>query len=247
MDETRAERTLRIAARFNGPPTSGNGGVVCGEIARSIPGAARIRLHAPPPLETELRIATTPEGVGLFEGERLLAEGWPTDLDLEAPPAPGFEEAREASHAFPGFDRHPFPDCFVCGPHRREGDGLRLFPGPLAGSDVCATPWIPDASLVDPARADAERIDPVFLWAALDCPGCFSFPHPEESFLLLGELSARIDGSVTAGERCVIAGWTLAETGRKHVTGTALYDSAGRLRGVASATWIEVPPTRTTA
>ena len=41
------------------------------------------------------------------------------------------DEAVAASATYPGFSAHPFPTCFVCGPERAEGDGLRLFPGRL--------------------------------------------------------------------------------------------------------------------
>jgi hypothetical protein len=234
------KRTLRIASRFNGPPESGNGGYVCGEIARSIPGAVRVRLRIPPPLEKALEVTPTGEGVGLFDGDELIAEGWPDDLELDPPAAPSFEEAVEASRSFRGFVEHVFPDCFVCGPNRPSGDGLRLFPGPLADAETFATPWVPDASLAAQAPHD-ETVDPAFVWAALDCPGCFSFPQPEGAHLLLGELTARIDGPVRIGDRCVVVGWVIGHEGRKHLTGTAIYDGKGVCRGVARATWIEVP------
>ncbi|MCL5068064.1 MAG: hypothetical protein M1368_06905 [Thaumarchaeota archaeon] len=41
------------------------------------------------------------------------------------------------------------PSCFNCGPLRLEGDGLRIFPGILAGRDVVAPPWTPAESLGD--------------------------------------------------------------------------------------------------
>jgi hypothetical protein len=234
-------RTIRIDSRFNGPPGSGNGGYVCGEIARSIPGTARVRLYVPPPLETELRISpTSGDGVGLFAGETLVGEGWPADLDLDLPSCPSFEEATQASRAYRGFTNHPLPDCFVCGPNRGAEDGLQLFPGPLADGKTFATPWIPDASLVS-TDWHGEGLDPIFLWAALDCPGCFSFPQPEDALVLLGELTTRIDGPVSLHDRCVVVSWSIGDEGRKHSTGTALYDGAGICRGVAKAIWIEVP------
>jgi len=250
------ERCLHIDPRFNGPPSSGNGGYVCGAMALSSPGIGRVRLYAPPPLATDLRLVPTDEGVGLFDGETLIGEGWPDRLQLEPPPAPGFEEAAEASRAFRGFVEHPLPTCFVCGPDRAEGDGLRLFPGPLADGRVFAAPWIPDASLAlarrsgadesslpAPARAGSE-VDPIFVWSALDCPGCFSFPQPPGALVLLGELSARIDGPVHVGERHVVASWSMEHSGRRHITGTALYDERGRCLGLARAIWIEVSPDR---
>ena len=33
----------------------------------------------------------------------------------------------------PGLTSHPFPTCFACGTDREPGDGLRIFPGPVAG------------------------------------------------------------------------------------------------------------------
>ncbi len=250
------ERTLRIDPRFNGPPRSGNGGYVCGAMALSTPGIGRVRLYEPPPLATELRLVPTDEGVGLFEGGTLIGEGWPDRLQLEPPRPPGFEEACEAARAFRGFEEHPLPTCFVCGPDRAEGDGLRLFPGPLADGRLFVTPWIPDASLaldpasraVGPAVPSAARpgseVDPIFVWSALDCPGCFAFPQPPGALVLLGELSARIDGPVLVGGRHVVASWAIEDSGRKHVTGTALFDEDGRCLALARAIWIEVPPDR---
>ena len=43
--------SLSIPARFNGPPASGNGGYSCGVLAACVAGPARVRLHAPPPLD----------------------------------------------------------------------------------------------------------------------------------------------------------------------------------------------------
>lgn len=47
---------MRLAARFNGPPDSGHGGVGCGVFAGAVDGrAASVRLLSPPPLETEFK------------------------------------------------------------------------------------------------------------------------------------------------------------------------------------------------
>jgi hypothetical protein len=59
--------------------------------------------------------------------------------------------------------------------------------------------------------------------------------------VLLGELAASISGSVSVGERCVVIGWELTRDGRRHFTGTALFSGSGELRGLARATWFEVP------
>ena len=58
-------QTMTIARRFRGPPNSGNGGYVCGMLARHIPGAAEVRLNAPAPLETGLSVIEV--GAGQWE------------------------------------------------------------------------------------------------------------------------------------------------------------------------------------
>ncbi len=58
-----------------------------------------------------------------------------------------------------------FPDCFVCGMGRGPGDGLRIFPGPLAGRPFWAAPWTPDPSVT----GAGGRVRPEVVWAALDC------------------------------------------------------------------------------
>jgi len=67
-------------------------------------------------------------------------------------PAPAsLAEARlgAASYEWADVDVHPYPTCFVCGPGRAAGDGMRVFPGPLSGRDIYAAPWQPDGSLLD--------------------------------------------------------------------------------------------------
>ena len=230
---------MLIAPRFCGPPKSGNGGYVAGVLAAHLPpGAAAVRLKAPPPLERELRVEATREIARLFDGAALVAEARPCDVDVEAPSAPSFAEAVEASRSFSGFHHHPFPTCFVCGPARAEGDGLRIFPGLIESRDVLFAPWVPDASLAD----TTGRVDPAFVWAALDCTGVFAFPVASGSnVLVLGELAARIDGEVTPGEKCIAAGWSLGIDGRKRYAGSAVYSGDGREVAVARATWVEVP------
>jgi hypothetical protein len=227
-----------IASRFRGPPGSGNGGYVCGRVAVHLPGCAAVRLKAPPPLESELRIEVSEAGALLMHGTNVIAEGRAAELDLAIPAIPALSEAQEAAKSFPGFKHHVFPQCFVCGPQRAPGDGLRIFPGPLANRSVVAAPWTPEPSLGD----GAGRLRPEFLWAALDCTSAFAvLPIPEGKAIVLGELCARIDGAVSPEETCVVVGWPLQTDGRKRLAGSAVVSSSGRPVAVARATWIEVP------
>jgi hypothetical protein len=229
---------MQIATRFCGPPTSGNGGYVCGLLAQHLGEPAVVRLHRPPPLETELRVEPSGQGVRLLADQDLVAEGRPASISLDLPEAPSFSEAIEAARRFKGFERHPFECCFVCGPAREPGDGMRLFAGPVKGREIVATPWEPDATLCD----ERGVVSPEFVWAALDCPGGFAFDYPDGASILLGQLAARLDGQVSASERCVVIGWNLGGEGRKHFTATALFGEGGEPIAVAEATWIEVAP-----
>jgi hypothetical protein len=239
MTTDAAIASISIDPRFCGPPASGNGGYVCGRVARFVEGPARVRLHVPPPLARPLSLHPSAQGLELRDGDTPVAIASPVTLDLEPPAVPDFERARSASRRFRGFERHAYPSCFVCGPARAQGDGLRIFTGALDASGVFAAPWIPDATLSLPDAGGA--VAPEFLWSALDCPGGFAFVWPEGCAILLGELAARLIAPVTVGERCVLAAWEIEHAGRKHVTGSALYGEDGACRAVARGVWLEVP------
>ncbi|HVK99596.1 MAG TPA: hypothetical protein VM553_07290, partial [Dongiaceae bacterium] len=170
-----SSQTVSIAPRFRGPARSGNGGYVCGlmggKLGDKLSGTASVRLFAPPPLEAGLTLLTEADSVKLLNGEVLIGEARSATLDLTPPPAPTLAEATAAAKQYPGFNYHPFPGCFVCGPQRDEGDGLHLFTGPLGNADpanktgIVASPWHVHPSLVVDGKIPAE-----ILWAALDCP-----------------------------------------------------------------------------
>jgi hypothetical protein len=229
--------TLRIASRFHGPPGSGNGGYVCGRVAAHIDGPASVRLRVPPPLEVDLELRCGDTGVALFHGDTPVAEGRAATLSIDPPKPPSHAHAEAAARSYRGFARHPYPSCFVCGPQREVGDGMRIFAGPVAGRALVAAPWLPDASLA----TEDGALRPEFLWAALDCPGGFTFASPAHGSILLGELTAALLGTVRVGEPCVVTGWEIAHEGRKHHTGTALFGADGGCRGFARGTWLEVP------
>lgn len=232
-----------IARRFNGPPDSGNGGYVCGRLAAFIDGPAQVTLRQPPPLETPLAVLREGRGVRLMAGNVILAEAELADPGLDVPPAPTFAEAEAAMPGFPGFARHELPTCFVCGTMRHKGDGLCVYPGPVAGraDGLLACPWVPEAEFAD---ADG-RVRPEFLWAALDCPGAFGVQWSEQGTLcLLGRLTARIDERPPVQARCIVGGWPLGRDGRKRYAGTAVWSEDGRCLARAAAVWIELkqPP-----
>ena len=230
---------LTIDPRFNGPPDSGHGGYVCGVVAGLLSGPARVRLHRPPPLGRGLAVRRDGDGVSLLDVDAVVATATPTAVDIALPSPVGFRDAEAASRAYPGFRDHVFPGCFACGPARAVGDGLRIFPGPVAGRGLVAAPWIPERGLAD----SQGTVRPEFVWSALDCPsGWAPIAAAGGTPMLLGELAAHLLRPVRVGERCVVIAWSLGGTGRKHRADAALLGEDGAPRAVASATWITISP-----
>ena len=113
---------------------------------------------------------------------------------------------------------------------------LGIFAGPVAGDKVVAASWVPDGWLAD----NRGYVRPEFLWAALDCPGCFAALDDQNRQMVLGRLVAEVDDRIKPGEQCVVIGWQISRAGRKHYVGTALFSESGELCGQAKATWIQV-------
>ena len=145
---------FEIADRFCGPPRSGNGGYTCGQIAKQLSGSVSVRLKAPPPLHTELRLESSENGAQLFHGSTLIGEARCVQLELQPPPNPSFAEAKKAAQLFSGFKLHPFPGCFVCGTDRQQVTVCAFFPAlwrtaqqlPRRGRLVLALPMKPAIS-----------------------------------------------------------------------------------------------------
>ena len=227
--------TLSIAGRFQGPPNSGNGGYVCGLVAATVHADLKVRLLMPPPLDTPLGLVREGDGDWvLASAAGPVARGAAGLLELDVPSPPRYVQAVWASQHYPGFREHAFPDCFVCGPHRRRGDGMRIFPGML-DTGIVAAPWLPPDTL----DAGDGKVAVEFHWAALDCPGYFAVSGGRR-VMLLGELQAHIDRRVHVGEPCTVIGWKIGAEGRKHQAGTAIFDEDGELCARGRATWLEL-------
>lgn len=228
--------TLFIDRRFCGPPNSANGGYICGLIDRHTDFTSEVTLHKPPPLMKDMPLLPSNGGVALMDGDVIIAGARPGTVDFSAPPPPDFPEAETASRHFIGFSRHPFPTCFVCGPERATGDGLRIFAGQVDGRPVFAAPWTPDASLA----GEDGLIKREFLWAALDCPGAFAIMGDQAQKIVLGRMTAAIEKEIRAGEQCIVIAWKKGSEGRKHFCGTAIYNTSRELCAVGDAVWISL-------
>jgi hypothetical protein len=242
-DDTAMRETVFIDPRFCGPPGTGNGGYVAGLLAARLGGAAEITLRRPPPVGTALEIvAGGGQFVSLGHGPVLIAEAVAGGPGEPVPAPPSLADAQEAGaasrlRAHP--DEHPFPGCFVCGPDRGPGDGLGILVGPVAGRDLAADVWVPDASLAGPGG----KVAPEFVWAALDCSGgvgAIGNDPPDGPPWVLGRYAARTAAPVLAGEPHVVVGWRMSREGRKLLAGSAVFTLAGQLAGLARATWIQL-------
>ncbi len=227
---------LTIPARFNGPPTSANGGYTCGRVAELVGGeVVEVSLRSPPPLDTALAVVRDGDRVELRDGDTLVAEGGPSELLLDMPDAvPASEVAAAQEEGRTLWARgHPFPTCVVCGPARE--DGLGIFPSPLPGRDgLFGACWTPDASAGDWVPIE-------LVWGALDCPTSAPVANfGEGPAMVLASLTARLGCPIRPGEPHTILSWPLDEDGRKHWAAAALYDSEGVLTCASRALWIEL-------
>jgi hypothetical protein len=245
-------KSVMIERRFCGPPNSANGGYVCGLLARHIDGDAEITLLAPPPLDQKLDLVASEQGVELRKGEIALARGRSVLIDLPEIPVISYAAAEDAVGRSPYDEsRHPLPTCFVCGPARARGDGLRLIPGPLQrplpaysceAIGTVAAPWVP---YLDLAGEDGA-VAPEFVWAALDCPTGFAGVGAQHlgmtgaETILLGRMSGRINRRPYPGDECVIVAWPTGRDGRKLFADGALLGPDGEILAVARATWLLV-------
>jgi hypothetical protein len=150
-------------------------------------------------------------------------------------------EARTAAGRARYYADPVFPDCFVCGTGRQPGDGLRIFPGPVAGRPLWAAPWTPDPSVTD---ADG-RVRPEVAWAALDCPSGIAAAEAagltQDTAILLGRMTASLAALPAAGDQCLVIAWPGGRDGRKLLAGSALLGPGGQVLAAARAVWLTVP------
>jgi hypothetical protein len=233
---------VTIQARFNGPDHSGNGGYVAGMLAEEV-GAEVVTstLRIPPPLDVPLSWEHDSHHDGelvrlLTAGGAVVGEAAPGTFVRDAPAAPTSDEAAAGLDAYRGHAHHPFDRCFTCGTARDEGDGLRLFTGPVGDDRVAAT-WTPDTTF---GTLDG-RLDVPTTWAALDCPGGWAADFTRHT-MVLGRMTAQVVRAPLAGEPHLSVGVLRERDGRKFLTDTALFTADGELLGRAEQVWIQVDP-----
>lgn len=235
---------LVIPPRFCGPDGSGNGGYVCGRIAAYADGPLTVTLRRPPPLATPMTVEPAGDGsLRVRHGGTLIAEATfpPAPFAVEVPDPASLAEARRSAGRARYFEDPAFPRCFVCGPGRSPGDGLRVFPGPVPGRTLWAAPWTPDSSVT----GQHGRVRPEVAWAALDCPSGIAAAEQarlgQETAIVLGQLTASLTTLPASGDQCRVIAWPEGGAGRKLTAGSALIGPDDEVLAVARAVWITVP------
>jgi hypothetical protein len=237
---------LVVAGRFRGPARSGNGGYSAGALAALAPGgwsAVTVRLSQPPPLDTAMAVTRTDDLLVAASGDAEVARALRADHEPVPVEPVDAATARAAEAAYPGLTAHPFPTCFACGTGREPGDGLRIFPGPVAPGRVAAT-WTPHPSVAadwHEYREATSEVGHAVTWAALDCAGGWAADIGER-LMVLGTMTAHLDRLPVVGEEHVVVGEARGESGRKRMSATSLYDASGGLVGTAEHVWIAVDP-----
>jgi hypothetical protein len=233
---------LCISERFRGPPGTANGGVACGSLAVALGATAEVTLRRPLPLGRPLAVRRDGAGTILVEdrGVPLAEARTAAGVELAAPGAVTRSEALAAAGRARYYDDPVFPGCFVCGPAREPGDGLRILPGP-AGDTLWAAPWTPDPSVT----GGDGMVRPEMVWAALDCPGGIAAGEaaglPPDRALLLGRMTASLGTPPRAGDDCRVVAWLAGRDGRKLTAGSALLGPGGEVLAAARAVWLAVP------
>ena len=242
MRGTTDQIDITIDAKYNGPPDSGNGGYVSGLLAEAL-GLSQFEvfLKAPPPIDTPMMLTAHNQHYELKHGDRLIATISQFDVDLQVPFFPTNEQAIKSANYYPGFERHVFPRCFVCGPDRDTCDGLRLYTGRQPNSNYVAAPFETFNELFDHQGKMYTR----FISAALDCPGAYAITQIDhECALVLGNFQVSIEEEIAKSDQLIVVGWYLGTEGRKNYSGTAIIDDRGHIKAKARAVWIEIDPNK---
>jgi hypothetical protein len=258
LDHERA--VVKVPRGYRGPPQSMHGGaaaglVVClGDAHLAAPTVRfNVRLHAPPPLLTELPYHVELED----EGGRLTFEiggagapvlsGWAATTVTEPVVPPDIVAGLSAGATLGTaeqmrFDTHvetaaeEFSECFGCG--SRNEDGLHLQTRPIDDRRAW-TAWSPDVRWHD--GAELATLAAV---AALDCTSAFPLRHlgfmAESETALLGTYDGQIHRRPPAGlaDSFRIVTAPRRRDGRKIYADIGLFSPGGDVFITGCATWI---------
>jgi hypothetical protein len=215
-------REITISVHFEGPTDLTLGGYISGLMAVHLDSdTVEVNMRKPTLLERPLILdTTTPDRVFLYDGDTLLNEALPAELEMEVPASISFEQAKKASRRN---TVAAFPNCFGCGSGRSENNGLHLRSGPVEGRNMVAIDWVPQADTV--GAEEGETVPEKMVLTALECPIAKAMElddmrKPEET-AVLGRMTTKIISLPKAGEPCFFMGWPIERVGRRiEIAGT---------------------------
>jgi hypothetical protein len=209
--------------------------VAAGLLAAKLGGPAEVRLHAPPPLATPMRVAEGGEGLQAWLDETLVLSARSTAVEIEAPRV-DLDVAHAAGSAP---ESNPAPNCIVCGDEHPRG--LRVFAGPVGDTPVVASEWTAPEWTADGSGNVRDEL----VWGVLDCPGSWSHlvpgTFPDDHFPALGTIAANILEPVPVGTPLTVLGWPVGVEGRKYRSATAILGGDGTTLAVSRQTCIAMP------
>jgi hypothetical protein len=207
---------------------SANGGYASGRLAAFVDAdVVEVTLRLPPPLDRPLEVRRDDERVSLLDDDTLVAEARPSLLDLDPPLPVTLSEAQAATERHVRTGDEAFGECISCGV-RADGDGLRIYAGPVPDREpLHAAPW------------HVREVSRELVWAAIDCSGAYAVGSAGRGAVVLGRMTAHVDGLPSVGDLCVVVAWPLGEDGRKLYASTALLSETGDVLALARQTWIE--------
>ncbi|MBQ0720676.1 MAG: hypothetical protein KBT88_09750 [Gammaproteobacteria bacterium] len=238
-----------IDSMYNGPINCGNGGYISGLLASYIEGDAEVRINAAFPVATPLQVEDSDAGIGVYLDGKLLGSARPVKLELNVPAPVDRATAQAAGQRFDFIHSSAPEGCYVCSPSRTEDNGLRVFCGAIKPADgenadaleqnIVAALWRPNENLGN----DDGKVDNIYVWSALDCPGAYAIKaaEPDAGLQLLGTCSGSIKAPLNTGEEYILTSWKVeANKGRKRIMGVAIHSTDGELMACAKQIWIDV-------
>lgn len=233
-------KTVVIRKAFNGPPNCGQGGYVSGILAGEVDSAiCETSLKLPTPLDKPLIISTDGEATSLLSNDKVVVSAQSATLDLDIPACPSGDKTAAARENYRGLgETAVFTSCFVCGKDRHDHAAMRIFSGLVEGAEAAglhAAQWTPHSVHCD----EEGNVAPEFLWSALDCPGYFA-GCKDGQLALLGRMTTSITGKLRVDEPSTVISWPITTSGRKAVTGTAIYNVDKKCIASAEGLWIHV-------
>ena len=202
-------REIVISRHFEGPTDLTLGGYISGLMSVYLDSdTVEVTMRKPTFMERPLVLDTmTPDRVFLYDGENLLNEAQPAELDMEIPEAVTLEQAKKASRRN---TVAAFPNCFGCGSARTEDNGLHLRSGPVEGRNIVAIDWSPRASVV--GTAQGEKVSETIVLTAMECPIAKAMDlglRNKEDTAVLGRMTTKIISLPFVGGQYFFMGWPI--------------------------------------